>query len=49
MGWIISIAMLIIGCAHGNDTLLITSGLFGIAGSITSTAQALIGTNNGKE
>jgi hypothetical protein len=33
--------MLFIGCIHGNDTLLITSGLFGIAGSIATLAESL--------
>lgn len=36
MGWIISIVMLVIGCRHNNDTLIIASGLFGIAGSISA-------------
>lgn len=34
LGWLISIAMLFSGCAHGNNVLVIASGLFAIAGSI---------------
>lgn len=34
MFWLISIAMLIIGCLNHNDTLIVSSGLFAIAGSI---------------
>ena len=39
MGWLISVAMLVIGCFGHNDILVETSGLFAIAGAITSTAQ----------
>lgn len=35
MGWLISIAMFITGCITGNDTTLLVSGLFAIAGSIS--------------
>lgn len=34
MGWLISIAFLIVGSFTGNDCLIVTSGLFAIAGSI---------------
>lgn len=34
IGWIVSIVMLFSGCIHGNNVLVIASGLFAIAGSI---------------
>lgn len=34
IGWLISIVMLFTGCTHGNNVLVIASGLFAIAGSI---------------
>lgn len=34
IGWLISIVMLFTGCVHGNNVLVIASGLFAIAGSI---------------
>jgi hypothetical protein len=38
MGWIISIAALLVGAAKGNVDLLYISGLFAIAGSIGGAA-----------
>ncbi len=46
MGWLISIVMLFIGCFHGNETLLITSGLFGISGAISEVATKIKETRN---
>jgi hypothetical protein len=34
MGWLFSICMLLIGCFSGNNILVVTSGLFAIAGAI---------------
>lgn len=34
MGWLISLIMLVAGCFKGNDILVVTSGLFAIAGSV---------------
>ena len=49
MGWIISVAMLLIGSFSGNDILVITSGLYAIAGSLSGAAQILKGDNNEQE
>lgn len=38
MGWMISIVMLCIGSWGGNDILVITSGLFAIAGAISMSS-----------
>lgn len=35
LAWLISLVMLFAGCANGNVTLVITSGLFAIAGNIS--------------
>lgn len=42
MEWLISVAMLIMGCFSGNEILVITSGLFAIAGSISGAMERLI-------
>ncbi len=42
MGWLISIIMLLFGCMNGNDTLVIASGLFAIAGSIGGAMENFI-------
>lgn len=42
MGWLISVVMLLFGCMDGNDTLVIASGLFAIAGSIGGAMENLI-------
>lgn len=42
MGWLISVVMLLFGCMNGNETLVITSGLFAIAGSISGATEHLI-------
>ena len=34
MGWIICVAMLVAGLIMKNDAMIVTSGLFAIAGSI---------------
>lgn len=34
MFWLISVVMLVIACINHNDTLMLTSGLFAIAGSL---------------
>ena len=36
MGWLIGIIMLVIGCFEGNDILVLTSGLYAIAGAVGS-------------
>ena len=41
MAWIISIMMLVYGCIKGNDILVITSGLYAIAGCIGGAASIL--------
>lgn len=41
MGWLISIVMLIMASRHGNDILMITSGLFAIAGAIAEVGAAV--------
>jgi hypothetical protein len=41
MGWLISIVMLFIASIHGNDTLMVTSGLFAIAGAIAELSGAV--------
>ena len=41
MGWLISIAMLIVGLIYENDVMLIASGLFGIAGAIAFASVTL--------
>ena len=35
MGWLISIAFLVAGCILKDQMMLVTSGLFAIAGSIS--------------
>ena len=35
LAWIISLVMLLAGCVNDNVVLVITSGLFAIAGNIT--------------
>lgn len=42
MGWLISIIMLIAGCYSGNEILVITSGLYAIAGTIGGATDNLI-------
>ena len=35
MGWLFSFVLFIVGCVTHNDTLLLASGLFAIAGAIS--------------
>lgn len=41
MGWLIALPMLIIGCIQGSDTLVITSAIFAVAGSLSVVATAI--------
>ena len=41
MGWIFSVALLFSGMILKNNVLVVTSGLFGIAGSIATAAITL--------
>lgn len=41
MGWIVCIAMLLIGCFNANDILVVTSGLFAISGAISEVASSI--------
>lgn len=34
MGWLIAIILFVVGCFNDNETLVLTSGLYAIAGSI---------------
>lgn len=34
MGWIFAIVLFIMGCRNGEETMLLTSGLYAIAGAI---------------
>ena len=52
MGWLYCIAMLLIGCFNDNNILVITSGLFAIAGAIAfagSNISEAIKKNNKRE
>ena len=46
MAWMISVAMLLVGSFSGNDILVITSGLYAIAGCISGAAQILKGNDD---
>lgn len=39
MGWLIAIPMLVIGCINSSDTLVITSAIFAVAGSLSVIAS----------
>ncbi len=41
MGWLTSIVMLFVAAITGNEVLMITSGLFAIAGSIGGGADII--------
>lgn len=49
MGWLIAVPMLIIGCVQGSDTLVITSAIFAVAGSISHVATAIMNKNKSEE
>lgn len=49
MGWLIAVPMLIIGCVRGSDTLVITSAIFAVAGSLGSVATAIMNKNKSEE
>lgn len=42
MGWLISIIMLLFGCWNDNEILVVTSGLYAIAGSIGGAMENLL-------
>ena len=44
MAWIISLAMLVFGCINKDYILIVTSGLYAIAGCIGGAANILKGT-----
>ena len=46
MAWMISVSMLLVGCIKGNDILMVTSGLYAIAGCISGAAQILKGNDD---
>lgn len=48
MGWIFSVALLFSGMILKNDVLIVTSGLFGIAGSIATAAITFNSKKNDK-
>ena len=45
MGWLFSVALLTVGLIYKNDVLVVTSGLFTIAGSIGAAAVTLKNNN----
>lgn len=49
MGWLIAIPMFIAGCWMGNDTVIITSAIFAVAGSISHVATAIMNKNKSDE
>ena len=47
MGWMFAIALFVMACKNGDSSMLITSGLFAIAGSIAFHRNSKGGGNDG--